>query len=570
MSERDDAPRPDLEARIRELEEENRRLQATAQDVASANVNAAMQLVEMTEQRSRELEKKNEEIERALAAAEHASQQKSRFLATMSHELRTPISGIIGMAELLGDSGLGTAQLDQVEAILSTAESFLDLVNQLLDFSKAEAQAIEFENVEYDLWRANETIAHLLHVSAQSKDVDLHFYLDPKLPREVIGDPLRTRQIVLNLGANAIKFTSRGAVAVWVEKHVDERGDAWIQWTVHDTGCGFDEQTGERIFDPFVQADASTTRKHGGTGLGLAISRHLVETMGGAIGCSSEPERGSTFTVRLPLVTSAPAEEPTAGPTPQRLARVVAARPATLVMLAEHLPLLGYRLIDEDDDEHADLLVLEAAFDCERALQRLRDREPQVPAVLVACPGANLPDERHAELGVIGVLQQPPRPTQLLKLLRAAEGEVGVEVGGDNPFAGKRALAVDDSLINLRVLALRLRKFGCEVVTAEDGEQAVAQFEAQRFDVVLLDCQMPIIDGYDAAGRMRAFERANDRPRTPIIALTADGTSSNIDRCREAGMDDFALKPIRTPQVEALMTRWLLEDADAFGANASS
>ncbi|HEB53143.1 MAG TPA: response regulator [bacterium] len=546
--------RASLERRIRELEEENLLLRMKTQDIASANVNAAMQLVELTEERSRELELKNREIMRALDLAEEASQQKSRFLATMSHELRTPISGIIGMAELLAAGELSSVQRDRVQAIANTAESFLDLVNQMLDYSKAEVDAIEVEQIEFDLWRVNEAVAQLLYVSAQEKNVDLVFDLDPSLPREVVGDPLRIRQVALNLGFNAVKFTSRGVVGFSVRRRVDHDGSEWIEWLVDDTGCGFDEKIKDRLFEPFTQADASTARKYGGTGLGLAISRHLVRAMGGHIEAASEPDKGSTFTVRLPLQA---VDEAVDVRVPDRVARVIAARPSTQSMLAGHLPLLGYRVIAADDPTPADLLAFEPASDARVALAELRKRFPSEPAVVVACPGAPIEEAEYASMNVLGVLQLPPRPTVLAGILACQrEGGDDEQRGDRDRYPGRRVLVADDTEINLVVAREQLRFFGCEVVTAIDGQQAVDKFRAGSFDLVLLDCQMPVLDGYDAAAQMRRFERSAGRARTPILAVTADGSPASEARCQDVGMDGFVSKPLRRAQLAELLEHW--------------
>jgi two-component system, sensor histidine kinase and response regulator len=542
--------------RIRELEEENRRLKFKAQDVASANVNAAMQLLEMTEQRSQELEAKNAEIASALQHAEQASLKKSRFLANMSHELRTPISGIIGMSELLAEGELSAQQRDRVGAIISTADSFLDLVNQLLDFSKAEANAIEIEQCEYDVWSIGETVAQLLQVQADEKGVDFAFHLDCDLPRYLIGDRLRVRQVLLNLGVNAIKFTQHGCVTMRGARVCDADRE-WVEWAIADTGCGFDEPTGERLFEPFVQADASTTRRFGGTGLGLSICRHLVGCMGGEIRWHSEPDLGSTFVARLPMVVAKVAEPSLPL---QRTARLLAARSSTIMMMSEHLPKHGYRVLHEDDPGSSDLLVVEAATQLVDVLHRARSRYPNQPVLLVESPGTVSLESDFGSSGVLGILQQPVRPTQLSSLLSLSGCEVAVgNAAIDRPAYSQRlALIADDSPINLRVLAERLRKQGLEVVEACDGQQAIDAFRQQHFDIVFLDCQMPVVDGYEAATTIRAIERAQNAGSVPIIALTADASDANEERCLHAGMDMFCIKPLRAEALSKVLSQWIV------------
>ncbi|MEZ6038068.1 MAG: ATP-binding protein [Planctomycetota bacterium] len=545
VSDLDKLDREQLEHRVRQLEQENTRLRLKSQDVALANVNAAMQMVELTERRAQELEDKNREVQAALAAAEEASRMKSRFLANMSHELRSPIAGIIGMSELLIADTLSSQQRDRAAAIASTAESFLDLVNQLLDFAKAEADAIQIERVEFDLWQTLESVAQLLQVSTEERGVEFVFELDPRVPQRVIGDPLRVRQVVLNLGMNAVKFTERGAVSLSVRSC-----PAGVCIVVTDSGIGFDAEVGARLFQPFVQADVSTTRRYGGTGLGLSICRRLVESMHGEISFSSEPGSGSTFEVRLPL----PAARTWLPPTSlDRVVRLVATRPATMRMLAQHLPALGFRVIDEDSAEQADLVVLEPACDGERAVERWRRRDGATPLLLVGSPGASLLDDAARRLGVIGVLHQPPRPTQIASLLRGGAQDASRPVG-ESRFA-LRVLVADDSPINLRIVSERLQRLGCEVVTATDGQQAVTRFEAAAFDLVMLDCQMPLLDGYGAARGIRAIERRDGRDRVLIVALTADATGEREERCREAGMDESFIKPMRAKQFVELLER---------------
>lgn len=548
-----DEDRARLLERITQLEHENRLLCAKAEEVASANVTAAMELVELTEERSRVLEAKNAEIAAALAAAEEASKQKSQFLANMSHELRTPISGIIGMCELIADGELSAQQRDRVDAIIATADSFLDLVNQLLDFSKAEARAIELEAHEFDLWNVCESVAQLLHVQAADKGVDMLFQLEPDVPRVVTGDRLRLRQILLNLGGNAVKFTDRGFVSLSVRGVPGEAG--CVEFEFGDTGCGFDDSHSERLFQPFVQADASTTRRYGGTGLGLAICRQLVDLMAGSITCHGERDRGSTFWLRLPFD-----EQPraVAAPCTSRTARVFAARCHTLQMLADHLPRHGFDVVYEDltGARADDLIVVEAAVDSHDLLQRVRARFAGGEVLLIEAPGSSPGEREYEQLGVERVLQQPLRPSQFAALSRTHEAGIGAAASrGARLGAGRVVLIADDSEINRRVLGQRLRVEGFEVVEAVDGQRALDAYAGGEFDLVFLDCQMPTVDGYQAAVGMRELERCTGRSRVPIIALTADASVANHARCLRSGMDMFCVKPLRARDVEGVLQR---------------
>ncbi|MFK7740170.1 MAG: ATP-binding protein [Planctomycetota bacterium] len=563
-----------LRQQCEELRAENQRLRLEKTEVVSANVHAAMQLVEMTEQRTLDLEVQNKEIARALAAAEEASKQKSRFLANMSHELRTPISGIIGMSELIMAGQLSEQQRDRVRAVVTTAESFLDLVNQVLNFSKAEAEAIELEHERFDLWETCESVVQLLHVQAEDKGVELLFDLCPTLPRYVLGDRVRLRQVLLNLGANAVKFTDSGFVSL--SARCAEESCASTIFEVGDTGRGFDRDVAERLFQPFVQADASTTRRYGGTGLGLTISRQFVELMGGEITCSSTPGEGSVFAARVPLkrarvasgAADAGADAARAAPAdvagPPRTAHILASRFNTLRLLSGHLEELGLRVVLDDlrGLQPSDLLFVEASTDSQAVLRSIRAANVDNPIVLIETPAAVHDDDTYEGLGVVGIMQQPVRPTELSRVLAAAMAPAQPKDGGDaaEPAAlrasGRSVLVADDSPINRRVLAERLRQMGCAVVEVADGQQAAEMFARESFDLVFLDCQMPIVDGYTAAQNMRKHELQQGDARTPIVALTADASSGNEQYCLASGMDMFCIKPLRAKQVADVLRRW--------------
>lgn len=541
-----------LQQRIKQLQEQNAALKQQADDVARANVHAAGKLVEFIEGRAHDLEEKNRAIAEALSRAEHASMLKSRFLANMSHELRTPISGIIGMSELVRGSELTRQQRDQVDSIISTGESFLDLVNQLLDYSKAEADVIELEHLEYDLWQENESIAQMLHMQGQDKGIEVVLHLSPTLPRHVLGDRLRVRQVVLNLGANAVKFTSQGIVSIDVGTFLDDAGTEWIEWVVDDSGCGFDDNTDRCVFEPFVQADESTTRRFGGTGLGLTISRQLVKRMSGHITYASTVGRGTTFTVRIPLE----AKPRTVCELGSPVVRLIAARASTMRTVSEQLPALGYRVVDDGNpSEQTDLTIFEASCDSAVAMERVRARYPDQPILLIESPGKSIDEAAFPALGVVGSLQQPIRPTQLVALLSEFEAQTA-NTRGTEPapsFESIRALVVDDSPINLRVMGARLRGMGCEVAEATDGQEGYEAFAAGHFDVVFLDCHMPNVDGYEAAALMRQHERDHNTERVNIVALTADIAESNRKLCLASGMDEFCGKPMRAADAERIL-----------------
>lgn len=543
----------ELEQRIEQLELANVRLAAETQEVAAANVNAAMQLVELSEARARELEAKKLEVEGALLQAEQASQQKSRLLAAMSHELRTPVSAILGLAELLATGPLQRLQRDHVEAIATTADSFLGLVDQLLDFAKAEAGKIELERIEFDLWSTVESVAQLLQVRADQKGVDLVFSLDAALPRHVVGDPLRLRQVILNLGTNAVKFTQQGMVRMTVERRPTADGGEGVEVCIVDTGCGFSPEVGKRLFEPFAQAEASTARRFGGSGLGLAICRHLVECMQGRLWFESEPGQGSIFGIHLPLLPAPPKSEPIQRP---GRVRIVAVRPSTQALLEQHVTRLGGTVVSESDAGPADLLVLEAAADPLATLQQARRTWCDTPAILVSCPGTQILDADLERLGVIGVMTRPTRPSRFAALLTGRQSAPLEARPGTAAFGGMRVLVAEDTATNRRVLEAQLQRLGCTVVAVEDGAAALVAWRAAPFDLVLMDCQMPEVDGYAATAAIRAEEASTGRRRTHIVALSADVQEENRRRCLAVGMDEFAEKPLRTAELREKLSLW--------------
>ncbi len=552
-----------LKQRILQLEGENAQLLRQAEDVAEANVRAAMQLVEMHTEREQELQQKKSEIEQALAKAEEASRQKSRFLANMSHELRTPLSGIRGLAELLRDGMLHPVQRDYVDAIVRTADGFLELVGELLDFAKIEAGRVELEHIAFDLWELLEDTAQLLQVGADAKGLQFAFELAADVPRRVGGDPLRLRQVLQNLGGNAVKFTTIGRVRM----AVTNRGSAAspvLHVAFEDTGCGIPAAAASRLFEPFVQADASTTWRFGGTGLGLVICRHLAHRMGGELSFSSVAEVGTTFELRLPIESATRATQP---PTAPGVAVVVSDDGATTGLLASHLTARGFAvrnvgaLADLGRLEGVALLVVDCGADGgdEQRCLEVRFGAALPRTVLLVHGGAAIGDGRDSMLR----LERPLRPTRLLRALdrfggndeQVADGKGAVQDSAYLDLAGMRVLVVEDTPVNRRVALAQLERLGCVAIGVEDGEQAVAAVRERSFDLVLMDCHMPRLDGYAATAAIRALELPTRR-HTPIVALTANALPEHKDQCLAAGMDDHLTKPIRRTDLAAALLRF--------------
>lgn len=497
------------------------------------------------------LSQSNDELEAAKMTALGMAQARAAFLANMSHEIRTPLNGLLGMIALSLDSPLTAEQRQQLSIAHDSGKVLVELLNDILDLSKFDAGQLELEHIPFDLGSLVEDTANLLSQNA-APSVELTCLIDPQFPAQVIGDPTRVRQIVSNLLSNALKFTRFGRVDVRLRASAGR-----VSIEVCDTGIGIAQEAQVKIFQPFTQAGAGITRQFGGTGLGLALTHNLCEAMQGRLSISSEVGFGSQFCADLPLPAHLPATR--YAPLTGEVIAITNAGGLT-ELLTTLLPSWGLtpRCYSQDDDLSGlapDLLIT----DCPECLFRLRPGI-SAPILLVTAYGNFLPSE---EVAALAPLQQQARPLsrnalyQILQRNLRSDAQlvldpVQIETA---PLAHRaRILLVEDNAVNQLVAKGMLSKLGCEVIVAAHGGEALKLLEEQRFDMVLMDCNMPVMDGYEASRQIR---RSGRWPDLPIVALTANAMAEERERCRAAGMNDYLAKPFRREELNALLELWV-------------
>jgi two-component system sensor histidine kinase/response regulator len=545
---------------------------------------------------SEELAVNNEELSKARDIAFEAARMKSAFLANMSHEIRTPMNGILGMVKILHRTPLNDQQKRYLETVRNSGNALLTILNDILDFSKIEAGKLELESLDFDMATVVDECVQLLSERAQEKSLELFSWIDPGVRTLLISDPFRLRQIVLNLTSNAIKFTEKGEICVRVTQEAEDKHTATLRIAVSDTGIGISEEQQKRLFEAFQQADGTTSRRFGGTGLGLTISRRLVELLGGEMGLESEVGKGSTFWFKVPFTKQAGIEADPASTSTEDLRgmRVLITEKSAALNQAIQQILDPWNVMARtaDSDESAfELLSQNAeenqAFDTiildrnlpgggtDNLVERIRSHEKlKKTAILISTSDPeSFPPAKLREWNLSGLLRKPIQAQALREaLLRAREHRSKLKEGKDTALESSTAepqsesrmseswdtdiairpldiLLVEDSAVNREVARIQLDAWGHRIDEARHGLEALDKVRQNRYDCILLDCQMPEMDGYEATGAIRDPATKALQPDIYIIAMTANALQGDREKCLQAGMNDYVSKPVEDKEL---------------------
>jgi two-component system sensor histidine kinase/response regulator len=549
------------ERALRQLIEESLTDQARLEASNRELTEATRRLVDA----NRELQEMQASLVDSEERAQVANRVKSTFLANMSHEVRTPLNAVLGYASLLGRSGLDTQQQGLVGALEDAASALLALFENLLAYSTIELDGVSLRPGPVVPVALLEQVVGLFPEQLDAEGLELLLFVDDNVPAEVILDGARLRQVAINLVGNAVKYTDAGSITVRLlcsaqapdaAGPADDARSVRLLLEVADTGPGFDEDSAERLFEPFVQGDSSTTRRHGGTGLGLAISRQIIAAMGGVIDVSSAPGAGACFRATVPAMVAAPA-----APLATFSARICVWEPVPARRDVIAAALGGADLVFMDDPrsmaqaaERGDLLLIDLAAGGMQPHDLAHLGRARGLVAVLPMPGQRdappLPEHPRLE-----VLLLPLRPGQLRAALQRTAGRTGEHLA-PAIRSGRKVLLCEDNPINQRVGALMLQSLDCDATVAANGVEALQRFSSGEYDLVLMDCQMPEMDGFEASRQIRSREQERGGERTPIVALTASALAEDREQCLNAGMDDHVAKPVTPEILASLLRRW--------------